>query len=76
MRVKMKEIRAVEHAWKEVFSTEKLFSGNLNRWQDEVLYDMYDHNQFVPSNEGTNAVRYKEEISEKENTEEMFVRGC
>lgn len=75
MSVEMKEIRAVERAWKEVFSTEKSFSGRLNRWQDEVLYDMYDHNQFVPSNEDTNAVRYKGEISEKENTEEMFVRG-
>ena len=47
------QIREAEQAWKEVFSIEKPFSTNLDRWQDEVLYDMYDHNQFVPTGEVT-----------------------
>lgn len=46
-----KEIRAAERSWKEVFSVEKPFCEHLHRWQDEVLYDMYDHNQFVPIGE-------------------------
>ena len=48
------EIREVEQAWKKVFSEEKPFNENLHRWQDEVLYDMYDHNQFVPVGMVTN----------------------
>ena len=47
------KIREAEQAWKEVFSVEKPFNANLHRWQDEVLYDMYDHNQFVPIGEVT-----------------------
>lgn len=43
-----KEIRAVETSWKRMFSVENEFNGHLHRWQDTILYDMYDHNQFVP----------------------------
>ena len=43
-----REIRAAELAWKSVFSVEKDFNSHLRKWQDDTLYDMYDHNQFVP----------------------------
>lgn len=47
------EIREVERQWKTVFSIEEPFNKHMNRWRDEILYDMYDHNQFVPVDEIT-----------------------
>lgn len=45
------EIRNVEEKWKTVFSLKKDFNSQLIKWQDDILYDMYDHNQFMPVKE-------------------------
>lgn len=42
------EIRTVELCFKDVFSVKKEFNQHLYKWQDDILYDMYDHNQFMP----------------------------
>ena len=41
-------IRKAERSFKMLFSQKCAFSENLEKWQDDDLYDMYDHNQFVP----------------------------
>ena len=41
-------IRKAERSFKMLFSQKCAFSEHLERWQDDDLYDMYDHNQFVP----------------------------
>lgn len=41
-------IRETENAWKQLFSVKTEFSEHLVRWVDDILYDKYDHNQFVP----------------------------
>lgn len=43
-----REIREVELEFKKLFSIDREFNEHLHRWQDEMLYDMYDHNQFIP----------------------------
>ena len=68
------EIRGVEKAWKEVFSIEEPFSTHFHRWKDEVLYDMYDHNQFVPIDEVSREDFEKAVAYQKENGWKS--RGC
>ena len=41
-------IRKAEQSFKQLFSQKRAFSKYLEKWQDDDLYDMYDHNQFVP----------------------------
>lgn len=41
-------IRKAERSFKMLFSQTCAFSEHLEKWQDDDLYDMYDHNQFVP----------------------------
>ena len=41
-------IRKAERSFKMLFSQKCAFSEHLEKWQDDDLYDMYDHNQFVP----------------------------
>ena len=41
-------IRKAERSFKTLFSQKCAFSEHLEKWQDDELYDMYDHNQFVP----------------------------
>ena len=41
-------IRKAERSFKMSFSQKCAFSEHLKKWQDDDLYDMYDHNQFVP----------------------------
>ena len=41
-------IRKAERSFKMLFSQKRVFSEHLEKWQDDDLYDMYDHNQFVP----------------------------
>ena len=41
-------IRKAERSFKMLFSQKYAFSEHLEKWQDDDLYDMYDHNQFVP----------------------------
>ena len=41
-------IRKAERSFKMLFSQKCAFSEHLERWQDDDLYDMYVHNQFVP----------------------------
>ena len=41
-------IRKAEQSFKRLFSQKRTFSEHLEKWQDGDLYDMYDHNQFVP----------------------------
>ncbi len=41
-------IRKAERSFKMLFSQKCVFSEHLEKWQDDDLYDMYDHNQFVP----------------------------
>lgn len=41
-------IRKAEQSFKQQFSQKRPFSEHLEKWQDDDLYDMYDHNQFVP----------------------------
>ena len=41
-------IRKAERSFKTLFSQKCAFSEHLEKWQDDDLYDMYDHNQFVP----------------------------
>ena len=41
-------IRKAERSFKMLFSQKFVFSEHLEKWQDDDLYDMYDHNQFVP----------------------------
>lgn len=40
-------IRKAERSFKMLFSQKCAFSEHLEKWQDDDLYDMYDHNQFV-----------------------------
>ena len=41
-------IRKAERSFKMLFSQKCAFSEHMEKWQDDDLYDMYDHNQFVP----------------------------
>ena len=41
-------VRKAEQSFKQLFSQKRAFSEHLEKWQDDDLYDMYDHNQFVP----------------------------
>ena len=41
-------VRKAEQSFKQLFSQKRVFSEHLEKWQDDDLYDMYDHNQFVP----------------------------
>ena len=41
-------IKNAEQSFKKIFSQKRIFSLHLEKWQDDDLYDMYDHNQFVP----------------------------
>lgn len=41
-------VRKAEQSFKQLFSQKRPFSEHLEKWQDDDLYDMYDHNQFVP----------------------------
>ena len=41
-------IRKAERSFKQLFSQKRAFSEHMEKWQDDDLYDMYDHNQFVP----------------------------
>lgn len=41
-------IRKAEQSFKQLFSQKRAFSEHMEKWQDDDLYDMYDHNQFVP----------------------------
>ncbi len=41
-------IKNAEQSFKKLFSQKRIFSAHLEKWQDDDLYDMYDHNQFVP----------------------------
>ena len=41
-------IRKAERSFKQLFSQKRVFSEHMEKWQDDDLYDMYDHNQFVP----------------------------
>ena len=41
-------IRKAERSFKMLFSQKCAFSEHLEKWQDDDLYDMYDHNQYVP----------------------------
>lgn len=41
-------IRKAERSFKMLFSQKCAFSEHLEKWHDDDLYDMYDHNQFVP----------------------------
>lgn len=41
-------IRKAERSFKMLFSQKRAFSEHMEKWQDDDLYDMYDHNQFVP----------------------------
>lgn len=41
-------VRKAEQSFKQLFSQKRVFSEHLEKWQDDELYDMYDHNQFVP----------------------------
>lgn len=43
-------IRRQEAEFKSLFSKKVLFDGELAKWEDNTLPDMYDHNQFVPVN--------------------------
>ena len=41
-------VRKAEQSFKQLFSQKRAFSEHMEKWQDDDLYDMYDHNQFVP----------------------------
>lgn len=41
-------IRKAEQSFKQLFSQKLPFSEHMEKWQDDDLFDMYDHNQFVP----------------------------
>lgn len=41
-------IRKAEQSFKQLFSQKRAFSEHVEKWQDDDLYDMYDHNQFAP----------------------------
>lgn len=41
-------VRKAEQSFKQLFSQKRVFSEHLEKWQDDELYDMYDHNQFAP----------------------------
>ena len=41
-------VRKAEQSFKQLFSQKRAFSEHLEKWQDDDLYDMYDHNQFAP----------------------------
>lgn len=40
-------VRKAEQSFKQLFSQKRAFSEHLEKWQDDDLYDMYDHNQFA-----------------------------
>ena len=41
-------VRKAEQSFKQLFSQKRAFSEHMEKWQDDDLYDMYDHNQFAP----------------------------
>ena len=41
-------IKNAEQSFKKIFSQKRIFSLHLEKWQDDDLYDMYDHNKFCP----------------------------
>ena len=40
-------VRKAEQSFKQLFSQKRAFSEHLEKWQDDDLYGMYDHNQFA-----------------------------
>lgn len=48
LKDEISRIRKAERSFKMLFSQKCAFSEHLEKWQDDDLYDMYDHNQFVP----------------------------
>jgi ribosomal protein S18 acetylase RimI-like enzyme len=48
LKDEISRIRKAERSFKQLFSQKRVFSEHLEKWQDDDLYDMYDHNQFVP----------------------------
>jgi len=60
-------IRKAERSFKMLFSQKCAFSEHLEKWQDDDLYDMYDHNQFVPLDDPTDkeleqAIAYQRQL--------------
>ena len=56
-------IRKAERSFKMLFSQKCAFSEHLEKWQDDDLYDMYDHNQFVPLLDDTTDKELEQEIA-------------
>ena len=48
LKDEISRIRKAERSFKQLFSQKRAFSEHMEKWQDDDLYDMYDHNQFVP----------------------------
>lgn len=48
LKDEISHVRKAEQSFKQLFSQKRAFSEHLEKWQDDDLYDMYDHNQFVP----------------------------
>ena len=55
-------IRKAEQSFKQLFSQKCAFSEHLEKWQDDDLYDMYDHNQFVPLSDKINECDFEQAI--------------
>lgn len=48
LKDEISHVRKAEQSFKQLFSQKRAFSEHMEKWQDDDLYDMYDHNQFVP----------------------------
>ena len=56
-------IRKAEQSFKQLFSQKRAFSEHLEKWQDDELYDMYDHNQFVSLSDKINQCDFEQAIA-------------
>lgn len=47
MNKEIKKIEKCEEEFLSLFATKKVISRNLYRYEDDIIFDMYDHNYFV-----------------------------
>ena len=62
LKDEISRIRKAEQLFKNLFSQKRPFSEHLEKWQDDDLYDMYDHNQFVPLSDKINQCDFEQAI--------------
>ncbi len=67
------ELRHVEDTFAALFSEVKPFSANLLKKEDHVLYDKYDHNQFVVNGE-VNLQEVKDAFAYQLNKGDDFIK--